>query len=82
MAVVYVNETLFETANAIASQHVKRGWFEGATGRLVRHIRLRTAVYNALQTAALQAVEAGRTALQNETDQRATSPLSKGGEHG
>lgn len=42
------NQALFVAADEIAKEHIKRGWFESDVSRLVRHIRLRTDIYQAL----------------------------------
>lgn len=42
------NWSLFNKAHGLARDHCKRGWFESETTRLVREIKLRTAIYEAL----------------------------------
>ena len=54
-----VDARLFAIAHGIASRHVKKRFFESYTSELVRKIRLRTEIYNALAT------EAGRRALES-----------------
>ena len=39
---------LCSQAHRIAAEHTKRRWFESDTSRMIRAIRLRTAIYAAL----------------------------------
>lgn len=41
-------QDVFEIAHEIANKHVKRGWFESETSAIVREIRLRQAIYDAI----------------------------------
>ena len=45
---VFVDVRLWNIADDIASEHVTRGWFESSGAALIRKLRLRTAIYNAL----------------------------------
>jgi len=52
------NGSLFATAERIATEHHRRGWFEKASRALARKIKLRSAIYEALADAHTAGAEA------------------------
>lgn len=43
-----VDAEIFETADKIASAHIRKGWLEPVTSAVIRKIKLRQDIYNAI----------------------------------